>query len=84
MLERGTIVEVGIKLSLSIIMPDNRRLHGLAAARERLLGGLQRQNQAGGAAGLLLRLEPVAKGMAMNYSDLPVEYRFRRNSATLS
>jgi pimeloyl-ACP methyl ester carboxylesterase len=37
-LERGTLVEDGITLSLSIITPDGRRLHGAAAAAERLLG----------------------------------------------
>ena len=36
-LGRGVIVEDGITLSLSIITPDGRPLHGTAAATERLL-----------------------------------------------
>jgi hypothetical protein len=32
------IVEDGIILSLSVITADNRRLHGVAAAAEQLLG----------------------------------------------
>ena len=38
LLEQGVIVEDGISLSLSIITPHGRRLHGTEAANERLLG----------------------------------------------
>jgi pimeloyl-ACP methyl ester carboxylesterase len=61
-LERGTLVEDGITLSLSIITPDGRRLNGAAAAAERLLGDrLQCEDQARRAARLLLRIQPAAK-----------------------
>lgn len=37
-MDKGVIVEDGITLSLSIITPDGRHMHGAAAANERLLG----------------------------------------------
>lgn len=80
-IERGVIDENGMSLSLSIITPDGRRLTGTAAAGEHLLGR-----------GYTARTKPVVlrgfsygstlfqKAMAMNYSDLPVEYRFIRDA----
>lgn len=80
-LEKGLVEENGISLSLSIITPDGRRLTGTAAAGEQLLGS-----------GYTARTKPVVmrgfsygstlfqKAMAMNYSDLPVEYRFMRDA----
>ena len=81
-IEKGVIEENGMTLSLSIITPDGRRLTGTAAAREQLLGS-----------GYTARTKPVVmrgfsygstlfqKAMAMNYSDLPVEYRFTRDAS---
>jgi len=81
-LEQGTIVEEGVSLSLSIITPDGRRLHGAAAAREKLLG----EEYSARTKPVVLRgfsygSSQLQKAMAMNYSDLPVEYRFKRDGA---
>ena len=82
MLQEGVIVEDGITLSLSIITPDGRRLHGKAAAKERLLGA----RYSARTKPVLLRgfsygSSQLQKAMAMNYSNLPVEYRFRRDGS---
>ena len=82
MLQEGVIVEDGITLSLSIITADGRRLHGKAAAKERLLGA----RYSARTKPVLLRgfsygSSQLQKAMAMNYSNLPVEYRFRRDGS---
>jgi pimeloyl-ACP methyl ester carboxylesterase len=80
LLEHGTIVEDGITLSLSIITPDGRRLHGAAAAAERLLGnGYSARTKPVVLRGFSYGSSQLQKAMAMNYSDLPVEYRFKRD-----
>lgn len=80
LLERGTIREDGITLSLSIITPDGRRLHGAAAARERLLGDrYSARTKPVVLRGFSYGSSQLQKAMAMNYSNLPVEYRFRRD-----
>jgi pimeloyl-ACP methyl ester carboxylesterase len=80
LLEYGTVLEDGIEFSLSIITPDGRRLHGADAAAERLLG---RQYTAKTKPvvlrGISYGSSQLQKAMAMNYSDLPVEYRFRKD-----
>ena len=79
LLERGTILEDGIELSLSIITPDGRRLHGVAAAREKLLGDYSAKTKPVVLRGFSYGSSQLQKAMAMNYSDLPVEYRFRKD-----
>lgn len=79
LLERGTILEDGIELSLSIITPDGRRLHGAAAAREKLLGDYSAKTKPVVLRGFSYGSSQLQKAMAMNYSDLPVEYRFRKD-----
>ena len=79
LLERGTILEDGIKLSLSIITPDGRRLHGVEAAREKLLGDYSAKTKPVVLRGFSYGSSQLQKAMAMNYSDLPVEYRFKRD-----
>jgi pimeloyl-ACP methyl ester carboxylesterase len=82
LLEQGTIVEEGIILSLSIITPDGRRLNGAAAARERLLGDrYTAKTKPVVLRGFSYGSSQLQKAMAMNFSDLPVEYRFRRNNS---
>ena len=81
-LEEGVIEENGITLSLSIITPGGRRLTGKAAAHEQLLGSRYTARTKP----ILLRgfsygSSQLQKAMAMNYSDLPVEYRFTRNAS---
>ena len=81
LLEHGTIVEDGVTLSLSIITPDGRRLHGAAAAGERLLGdGYSARSKPVILRGFSYGSSQLQKAMAMNYSNLPVEYRFTRDS----
>ena len=81
-LERGAIVEDGIRLSLSIITPDGRRLHGRAAANERLLGpGYSARTKPVVLRGFSYGSSQLQKAMAMNYSSLPVEYRFKRDGS---
>ena len=81
LLEDGTIVEDGITLSLSIITPDGRRLHGLAAAGEKLLGDrYSARTKPVVLRGFSYGSSQLQKAMAMNYSNLPVEYRFKRDS----
>ena len=79
LLERGTILEDGVELSLSIITPDGRRLHGAAAAREKLLGDYSAKTKPVVLRGFSYGSSQLQKAMAMNYSDLPVEYRFRKD-----
>jgi pimeloyl-ACP methyl ester carboxylesterase len=82
LLDRGVIVEDGITLSLSIITPDGRRLHGGAAAAERLLGRSYRaKTKPIVLRGFSYGSSQLQKAMAMNYSDLPVEYRFKRDGS---
>jgi hypothetical protein len=77
LLEAGVIVEDGITLSLSIITPDGRRLHGEAAAHERLLGAdYKAKTKPVVLRGFSYGSSQLQKAMAMNYSNLPVEYRF--------
>jgi pimeloyl-ACP methyl ester carboxylesterase len=82
LLDRGVVVEDGIRLSLSIITPDGRRLHGAAAARQRLLGrGYRATTKPIVLRGFSYGSNQLQRAMAMNYSDLPVEYRFKRDSS---
>jgi pimeloyl-ACP methyl ester carboxylesterase len=82
LLERGVIVEDGVALSLSVITADNRRLSGLAAAAERLLGsGYTAKTKPVILRGFSYGSSHLQRAMAMNYSDLPVEYRFRRDES---
>ena len=82
LLEQGVIVEDGITLSLSIITPDGRRLHGTAAANERLLGpGYGARTKPVVLRGFSYGSSQLQKAMAMNYSSLPVEYRFKRDGS---
>ena len=79
-LEHGRIVEDGIELTLTIIGPDGERLQGAAAASKKLLG----KRYTARTKPILLRgfsygSSQLQKAMAMNYSDLPVEYRFKRD-----
>jgi pimeloyl-ACP methyl ester carboxylesterase len=81
LLELGTIVEDGVTLSLSIITPDARRLHGATAAGEKLLGdGYSARSKPVILRGFSYGSSQLQKAMAMNYSNLPVEYRFKRDS----
>jgi pimeloyl-ACP methyl ester carboxylesterase len=80
-LELGKIVDEGIDLTLTIITPDDRRLEGAAAAAENLLG----EPYTARTKPIVLRgfsygSSQLQKAMAMNYSDLPVEYRFTRDA----
>ena len=81
-IEKGVIEENGMTLSLSLITPDGRRLIGTAAAQEQLLGSRYTARTKP----VLLRgfsygSSQLQKAMAMNYSDLPVEYRFTRDAS---
>ena len=80
LLEHGVIVEDGVTLSLSIITPDGRRLQGVSVANERLLG----ERYSARTKPVVLRgfsygSSQLQRAMAMNYSHLPVEYRFKRD-----
>lgn len=80
-LEHGEIVDEGITLTLSIITSDGRRLQGAAAAAENLLG----EPYTAKTKPIVLRgfsygSSQLQKAMAMNYTDLPVEYRFVRDA----
>ena len=82
LLEHGVIVEDGVILSLSVITVDNRRLYGVAAAAEQLLGsGYTARTKPVIFRGFSYGSSQLQKAMAMNYSDLPVEYRFVRDRA---
>jgi pimeloyl-ACP methyl ester carboxylesterase len=81
-LDRGVIVEDGVTLSPKIIAPDGRTLHGGAAAAERLLGsGYNAKTKPVVLRGFSYGSSQLQKAMAMNYSNLPVEYRFKRDSS---
>jgi pimeloyl-ACP methyl ester carboxylesterase len=80
-LEHGQIMEEGITLTLTIISPDGRRLQGAAAAAENLLGErYTAQTKPIVLRGFSYGSSQLQKAMAMNYSDLPVEYRFTRDA----
>ena len=82
LLEHGVIVEDGVTLSLSVITVDNRRLYGQAAAAEQLLGsGYTARTKPVILRGFSYGSSQLQKAMAMNYSDLPVEYRFTRDGS---
>jgi pimeloyl-ACP methyl ester carboxylesterase len=82
LLEQGVIVEDGITLSLSIITSDGRRLHGAAAAAEKLLGDrYTARTKPVILRGFSYGSSQLQKAMAMNYSNLPVEYRFMRDGS---
>jgi pimeloyl-ACP methyl ester carboxylesterase len=79
-LDRGVITEDGITLSLKIITTDGRMLQGPAAAAERLLGaGYSAKTKPVVLRGFSYGSSQMQKAMAMNYSSLPVEYRFKRD-----
>jgi len=81
-LEQGVIVEDGSTLSLSIITPDGRRLHGTEAANERLLGPrYSARTKPVILRGFSYGSSQLQKAMAMNYSSLPIEYRFKRDAS---
>jgi len=81
-MERGVIVEDGITLSLTIITPDGRRVQGTAAANERLLGSrYTAKTKPVILRGFSYGSSQLQKAMAMNYSSLPVEYRFKRDGS---
>jgi pimeloyl-ACP methyl ester carboxylesterase len=80
-LENGVVEENGITLTLSVITPDGRRLSG-AASHERLLGdGYTAKTKPVLLRGFSYGSSQLQKAMAMNYSDLPVEYRFMRDAS---
>lgn len=77
-LDQGQIVEEGIPLTLSIIAPDGRRLSGASAAAENLLGeAYSAKTKPIVLRGFSYGSSQSQKAMAMNYTDLPVEYRFK-------
>ncbi|HKO91536.1 MAG TPA: hypothetical protein VJU61_10310 [Polyangiaceae bacterium] len=79
-LEHGVVEEDGLTLHLSIITPEGRRLRGKAAARARLLGAeYTARTKPVVLRGFSYGAAQVEKAMAMNYSDLPMEYRFTRD-----
>lgn len=81
-LEQGVVVEDGITLSLSIITPNGRRLQGTEAANERLLGArYSARTKPVILRGFSYGSSQLQKAMAMNYSSLPVEYRFKRDGS---
>jgi pimeloyl-ACP methyl ester carboxylesterase len=81
-LDRGVIVEEGVALSLKIITADGRTLQGDAASSERLLGaGYNAKTKPVVLRGFSYGSSQLQKAMAMNYSNLPVEYRFKRDSS---
>jgi pimeloyl-ACP methyl ester carboxylesterase len=81
-LEHGVAVEEGVPLSLSVITADGRRLSGKAAAAERLLGSRHTaRTKPIVLRGFSYGSSQLQKAMAMNYSELPVEYRFKRDAS---
>ena len=81
-LDRGVIIEDGIPLSLKIITPDGRTLEGTAAAAEHLLGpSYNARSKPIVFRGFSYGSSQLQKAMAMNYSNLPVEYRFMRDDS---
>lgn len=78
-LETGVTVENGMTLKLSMITPDGRRLTGTPAAGERLLGSYTARTKPVVLRGFSYGSSQLQKAMAMNYSALPVEYRFLRD-----
>ena len=80
-LEHGQIVEDGITLTLTMIGPDGQRLQGAAAAAAKLLGeAYTAKTKPIVLRGFSYGSSQLQKAMAMNYSDLPVEYRFTRDA----
>jgi hypothetical protein len=80
-LEHGQIVEEGITLTLTIITPDGRHLQGAAAAAENLLGEpYTARTKPVVLRGFSYGSSQSQRAMAMNYSDLPIEYRFTRDA----
>jgi hypothetical protein len=80
-LDLGQIIEEGIHLTLTIITPDGRRLSGASAATENLLGeAYTAKTKPIVMRGFSYGSSQSQKAMAMNYSDLPVEYHFKRDS----
>jgi pimeloyl-ACP methyl ester carboxylesterase len=80
-LDRGVIAEDGVPLSLTIITADGRTLQGQAAAAERLLGSdYNAKTKPVVFRGFSYGSSQLQKAMAMNYSNLPVEYRFKRDA----
>jgi pimeloyl-ACP methyl ester carboxylesterase len=80
LLEHGVIVENGVPLRLSLITADDRRLSGDEAAAERLLGsGYTARTKPVVLRGFSYGSSQLQKAMAMNYSEQPVEYRFKRD-----
>src|SRR5262249_23414902 len=81
-LDQGTIVEDGVTLSLKIITADGRTLQGPAAAAERLLGDrYHAKTKPVVLRGFSYGSSQLQKAMGMNYSNLPIEYRFKRDLA---
>src|SRR5262249_45306492 len=81
-LDLGAIVEDGVTLSLKIITADGRTLQGPAAAAEQLLGSrYSAKTKPVVFRGFSYGSSQLQKAMAMNYSNLPVEYRFKRDSS---
>ncbi len=79
-LDQGVIVESGITLTLTVITPDGHRLSGADAAREDLLGAeYDAKTKPVILRGFSYGSSQLQKAMAMNYSDLPVEYRFKKD-----
>jgi pimeloyl-ACP methyl ester carboxylesterase len=77
-LEKGTIVEDGVTLTLTIIRPDGTRLKGIAAAEEGLLGpGYTAKTKPIVLRGFSYGSNLLQRAMALNYSDYPIEYSFR-------
>jgi pimeloyl-ACP methyl ester carboxylesterase len=82
LLEHGVVVEDGVSMTLSIITPDGRLLSGPAAASEQLLGpGYTAKSKPVVLRGFSYGSSHAQRAMAMNYSDLPVEYRFIRDAS---
>jgi hypothetical protein len=80
-IEKGVIDENGMSLTLSMITPDGRRLTGTDAASEQLLGpGYTAKTKPVVLRGFSYGSTLFQKAMTMNYSDLPVEYRFVRDA----
>lgn len=79
-LEKGTIVEDGVTLTLTIIRPDGTRHEGVAAAAEELLGpGYTAKTKPIVMRGFSYGSNLLQRAMAINYSNLPIEYRFRKD-----
>jgi pimeloyl-ACP methyl ester carboxylesterase len=81
-LDKGVIVEKGIPLHLTIITPEGKRLSGTDAARENLLGsGYNAKTKPIIFRGFSYGSSQLQKAMAMNYSDLPIEYHFKKDNS---